>query len=114
MSNKILTLLGFCRKAGKLIVGTMRVTERIKENKPCLVMLAEDVSAKTKKELEFYAGNKKSVVVSVPFDTLTVSKAIGTKAGVIATYDEGFKKAISTQISNLENTVPKTIKEENN
>ena len=94
MSNKTLTLLGFCRKAGKLIIGTQKVTETLKENKRCLVTVAEDISDKTLKELRFFASKGKGVVIKIPYDTITVSNAIGTKAGVVATTDEGFSKAI--------------------
>ena len=51
--DKILTLLGFCRKAGKLVFGTEKVTELIKKGSPCLVMLSKDISPKTEKELTF-------------------------------------------------------------
>lgn len=94
MTNKLLTLLGFCRKAGKLITGTEKVTFLIKEGKKCLVMVAEDISEKTEKELRFFSQKGKAVVIRVPFDTFTVSQAIGTKAGVVATCDDGFCKAI--------------------
>lgn len=94
MSEKLLTLLGFCRKAGKLVTGTEKVTFLVKEGKKCLVMLAEDISEKTEKELRYFADRGRAVVVRVPFDTFTVSKAIGTKAGVVATTDDGFCKAI--------------------
>ena len=92
--DKILTLLGFCRKAGKLTVGTMRVTAALKENKKLLCILAEDISPKTEKELNFFAKKGRGVVMRIPFDTQKVSNAIGVKAGVVATADEGFQKAI--------------------
>ncbi len=93
-SNKLLTLLGFCRKAGKLVTGTEKVTQLVKSRKECLVMLAEDISEKTEKELRFFAGKGRAVVIRVPFDTETVSCAIGIRAGVVATSDDGFCKAI--------------------
>jgi ribosomal protein L7Ae-like RNA K-turn-binding protein len=94
LSDKILTLLGFCRKAGKLIIGTEKVTEALKQSKRCLVTVAEDISDKTFKELNFFASKGKGVVIKIPYDTFQVSKAIGTKAGVVATTDDGFSKAI--------------------
>lgn len=94
MNDKILTLLGFCRKAGRLTVGTQKVTELIKSGKKCLVAVAEDISDKTEKELRFFASKGKGKVIRIPFDTETVSSAIGIKAGVVATSDEGFSEAI--------------------
>ena len=92
--SKILTLLGFCRKAGKLVFGTEKVTELIKRQKPCLVLLASDISPKTEKELKYHANGSNTVFIRLPFDRETVAHATGTTAGVLATADEGFTKAI--------------------
>ena len=92
--DKVLTLLGFCRKAGKLTVGTEKVTELAKSKKNCLIMLASDISEKTEKELTFYANKGRAVLMRLPYDIKTVSHATATTAGVFATQDEGFCKAI--------------------
>ena len=60
--DKILTLLGFCKKAGKLVAGTEKVTELIKKGVTCLVMLSSDISPKTEKELKSYAGFDRAAV----------------------------------------------------
>lgn len=92
--DKVLTLLGFCRKAGKLTVGTEQVTALVKSGTPCLVILASDISEKTEKELTFFSKSGKAVVIRLPFDRETVAHATATTAGVLATTDEGFCKAI--------------------
>lgn len=92
--DKILTLLGFCRKAGKLTVGTEKVTELAKSGNKCLIMLADDISQKTEKELKFNAKNGKAVIIRLPHDTKTLAHATNTTAGVLATTDDGFCKAI--------------------
>ncbi|MBO5105603.1 MAG: ribosomal L7Ae/L30e/S12e/Gadd45 family protein [Clostridia bacterium] len=93
--DKILTLLGFCKKAGKLIAGTEKVTELIKKGGPCLVMLSQDISPKTEKELKYHASGTNAVFIRLQFDRETVAHATKTTAGVLATADEGFSKAIS-------------------
>ncbi len=93
-SDKITALLGFCRKAGKLVAGTSKVTDLIQSGKDCLVMLASDISEKTEKELSFKAKNKRAVIIRLDILTSDVAKATGTTAGVVATADEGFYKAI--------------------
>ncbi len=93
-NDKILTLMGFCRKAGKLTVGTEKVTELIEKNVPCLVMLASDISAKTEKELTFKAKGGNAVIIRLQNDLETTARATGTTAGIFATADEGFRKAI--------------------
>lgn len=92
--DKILTLLGFCKKAGKLIAGTEKVTELIKKGGPCLVMLSQDISPKTEKELKYHASGTNAVFIRLQFDRETVAHATKTTAGVLATADEGFSKAI--------------------
>lgn len=93
-NDKILTLLGFCRKAGKLIVGTEKVTELVQKGDNCLVILASDISAKTEKELRFKANGGKAVFLRIKNDRDTVGHATATTAGVLAITDEGFCKAI--------------------
>lgn len=92
--DKILTLLGFCRKAGKLVFGTEKVTELIKKDRPCLVMLSKDISQKTEKELKYQASGRNTVFIRLEFDREIVAHATNTTAGVLATSDEGFSKAI--------------------
>ncbi len=92
--DKILTLLGFCKKSGKLVVGTENVTELIKKGSACLVMLSSDISPKTEKELKYHASGGRAVFVRLNFDRETVAHATNTTAGVLATTDEGFSKAI--------------------
>ena len=94
LNNKILSLLGFCRKAGKLIVGTQKVTELINSGVSCLVVLSSDISQKTEKEMKFIASKHKAVVIRINEDTNTVAHSTGTTAGIVATADEGFCKAI--------------------
>ncbi len=92
--DKILTLMGFCRKAGKLTVGTEKVTELIERNQPCLVILASDISAKTEKELQFKAKGGNAVIIRLTSNLDETARATGTTAGIFATTDEGFRKAI--------------------
>ncbi len=93
-SDKVLTLLGFCRKAGKLVIGTEKVTELVSKGGSCLVMLASDISEKTEKELRFKAVGGRAVIIRLKHDRDTVAHATATTAGVLATSDEGFCKAI--------------------
>lgn len=101
VQNKILTLLGFCRKAGKLIIGTEKVTELIKKGETCVVVLSEDISPKTEKELRYFGNLGNATIIRIPFDRETLAHATATSAGVFATADEGFCKAILQGGNNL-------------
>ncbi len=94
MNNKILTLLGFAAKAGRLSYGLETCKASIKDKKAFLVITAKDVSDKTRKEAEFFAGkaNIRNITLT-DIDIFTLSNAVGRKCGVIAVNDGGFADA---------------------
>ncbi len=54
ISKRFLSMLGIARKAGKVICGTALICEAMrKKKKPCLVIIACDVSENTRKTLVF-------------------------------------------------------------
>lgn len=95
MNNKILTLLGFAAKAGKLSFGMDTAVSAIQSSKSRLVVVSGEISAKSQKELTFYA-DKKGIPVKVfrEFDIQTVSKAVGRKCGIISVNDSSFADAV--------------------
>lgn len=48
MNHKVLTLLGFAQKAGKIVSGETGCTASIKQKKAFLVIVSEDASDNTK------------------------------------------------------------------
>ncbi len=101
MENKILTLLGFASKSGKLGYGFSQSLEALNRSKAMLIITALDVSPKSKKEIGFYA-QKKSVDLWDLKNTniLELSNAVGHKCGIISVNDQGFAKAIKEEILN--------------
>ena len=101
MNNKVLTLLGFASKAGKLSFGMDMSLASLKSGKSYLIVCAFDVSDKSKKEISFHTQNK-----NVPFiiltdqDIDTVSKAVGRKCGIISVNDKSFADAIKGGYAN--------------
>ena len=95
MKNKILTLLGFAAKAGKLSYGFEATLWSVKTKKARLAVVAEDISPKSRKETEYFAG-KYNVKITVlnGIDMKTVSEAVGRKCGIISVNDQGFADAI--------------------
>ncbi len=98
MNEKILTLLGFARKAGRLAVGTQATTTSIERGKACLALVAGDISGKSAKEIRFLCDKKSIKFAVLPFDTYDITKAIGTRAGIIAVEDDGFAQAIAEKL----------------
>lgn len=98
MSNNLLTLLGFACKAGKLSFGMEACITSIKRNKARLVLTACDLSAKSKKEIDFNCSKYGAVPYHLEtVDIKTLSAAVGRKCGIISVNDSGFSNVILSQ-----------------
>ena len=96
MNEKILSLFGLARRAGKLAPGHDAVIESVVKNKAKLCVLCVDASERLEREIKHACSyeNKNIPVLKANFDMKTLSKAIGTKAAVISINDEGFAKKL--------------------
>ena len=94
--NKIFSLLGFAAKAGKLTYGFEAVVSSVKSKKSALVVIAGDISPKSRKEVLFYA--EKFGARHIIFEDITikeVSLSVGRKCGIISVNDTGFADALT-------------------
>ena len=92
--DRIYGMLGLSAKAGKVLSGTDSVLDGIKRKKAKLVIIANDASDKTKKEIKFIC-EKYDVPLIIFGETRTNSHAIGKENRVIfAITDTGLAKAI--------------------
>lgn len=95
--NNILGTLGLCRRAGKAIFGFDAVIDELKspKGKAYGVVMAADLSVKTKKEVLFYCGkyNKPAVTVNATLDE--IGGVMGKRTGVIAILDKGLFNSIT-------------------
>lgn len=95
--DPVLSRLGLARKAKKLSLGFAAAKEACQAKKAELIIVGADVSAKSLKEITFFAGQDVSVVrIDSTIDE--ISAAIGFRAGIIAVNDSGFAKAILDRI----------------
>ena len=92
-NHPVLSKLSIARRANLLSVGTEKVTEAIKAKKAQLIIIASDISPKTEKELKFLA-KEKLEVMRINVDLMTMSAAIGIKAGIVAVLDGGLAESI--------------------
>ena len=97
MSAKVLTLLGFASKAGKLSFGMNDSIASAKRGKAKLFVVSNDLSPKSLKEMTFYKTKYNLPLKVLDEDMQTVSSAVGRKCGIIAVLDAGFAKSISSQ-----------------
>ena len=95
MKDKLLPLLGICRKAGKLIHGFDAVSDAVKNKTAKLVLVSCDTSPKTKKEIEFISSKINIKVITVPITMSDIEHKTGKRAGVLAILDDGLAKAVN-------------------
>ena len=95
MNNKILTLLGFASKAGKLSYGQAASLEAMQRQKTKLLVIASDVSAKSQKELKFHAEKYNAPYLILECVAITeLSNAVGRNCGAVSVNDNSFADAI--------------------
>lgn len=95
MNKKVLSLLGFASKAGKIGCGFEATLWSVKTKKAKLVVISDEISEKSRKEILFFAGkgNIKTTVLNGT-DIQTISNAVGKKCGIVCVNDKGFADAI--------------------
>ena len=99
MNDKILTLLGFASKAGKLSYGFDAVKTSLSQSKSKLVLMANDVSGKSQKEVSFFSDKfKTKAYVLERYDMKTLSHAVGKKCGIISVNDNSFADGLLSAI----------------
>lgn len=94
MKNKILSLLGFAAKAGKLSYGFEASVWSVKSRKAKLVTVSSEISPKSRKEMQYYADKYNVKIRVLEIDMKTVSDAVGKKCGILSVNDSGFADAI--------------------
>ena len=99
-TQKVLGLLGFARKAGRLVIGTELVCNAVRSGKvktmPRIVLLAADASANTQKRVTNLCKYYECECATLHASTAELGHQIG-KQGAVSTVgvaDDGFTKAI--------------------
>ena len=96
--TKALSLMGLARRAGKLNWGYDTAVEAMKAGTCSLMLTAEDLSEKTKKNIRFEAEKCGVTYIETAFTIQDISAAIGKKAGAIAICDGGFAKKLMQEL----------------
>lgn len=92
MNNKQLSLLGLCRKAGKLSMGHDSSIAAISTRRAKVCILCEDVSDRQKTEMTRATSydDRNIPLVFLDCKMEDIKTAIGRQAGVLTINDEGF------------------------
>lgn len=94
--KKLGGMLGLARKAGKIIYGTDRITEYIRNKPVPIVLLASDISDNTRKRIENCCKYYKTQFSNLNMTMDTLAHFIGQKSVVsaVSVTDKGFAAAI--------------------
>lgn len=94
--NKTLSLMGICRKAGRLLPGHDIVFDAVRSGKAKLIILTSDASQRHERELEAagFTGNTVRLTISAE----EASPFIGKRSCIFAVTDEGFAQSIEKKI----------------
>ena len=92
MNNKLLSLLGLMRRAGKLSLGFDAAADSAESGNSCLILTTADISPKTLKELNYKINNKTDVIAlnCLNCNQDDMQHAIGKAVKIISINDKGF------------------------
>lgn len=102
MSDRILSCVGLCRKAGKLIAGTELTVEAIRGGKIKLALLSSDASRNTEKRIGDCCSYRHVELIRLPYTSEALGAAVGkastASAGITDVgFAEMIKKALQEQ-----------------
>lgn len=99
--NKLIGMLGMCRRAGRLTIGFDAVVALCGKAE-VLLMLSSDASPRTVRQLQFHAGD--TAVCRLPLTREETAHAVGSSkpVAVLATDDRGFIRAIRPLLTTIQ------------
>ncbi|MCQ2417752.1 MAG: ribosomal L7Ae/L30e/S12e/Gadd45 family protein [Oscillospiraceae bacterium] len=86
--NRLTASMTMCRKAGKLLLGFDAVKDALQKNAVKCILLAEDVSPKTEKEIRFYA--KDIPIRMLPMQMDALKDYFRKRTAVFGICEDGF------------------------
>ena len=93
--SKVAGTLGLCRRAGCLIQGFDAVRRTIGAGEAHLIVLADDLSEKTAKEIRFFAEKAQVPLLKIRDGMDEFAVRFGKRTGVFAVTDEQLAKAVT-------------------
>ena len=92
--NKFFSLLGLCKRAGKLVAGEVAAEQAVRKKQAFLLILAQDASKNTKKKF-----TNSAVYYELPLAEIGTKEELGRAIGaemrsIIAITEKGFAKKL--------------------
>lgn len=98
MNDRLLSFLGICRRAGKLVIGFDPLKDAVEQSKALLVLVASDISGNTLKKVNTVTtgGNVPCYTVNRTKDEISFS--LGKTCACLAVIDKGFADKLTQLI----------------
>ena len=94
MADRMLSLLGLVRKAGRLSFGNDAACKAALSGGCALILFSSDLSPRTVRAVREAAGRKNVKTAALRATMDEIEKAIGKRTGVLAVNDTGFAKKL--------------------
>ncbi len=112
--QKTVNLLTICFRAGRVIMGFDAVKEAALKGSISCVLVTDDISTKTLKEVKFFCNNTFTNIFKIDLESYDMYKAIGKEVVVVGIADYGFAQRFKTLGTPVKATVPRSAKKKNN
>ncbi len=99
MNDSALSLLGLCRKAGKLSLGHDACKASLNAGNASLCIICSDASQRLNEEITSLAEKAGVKIFDVSYSMLDIKNAVSFKAAVFTVDDEGFAKILINKIN---------------
>lgn len=100
--NKLLSMLGIARKAGKLSLGNDPSLEAMRSGLAHLILVASDLSQRTLRGICHAAEEKMTEILTLDNTMDEIETALGRRTGIIAVNDAGFAKKLRALCGKME------------
>lgn len=98
MANKVYSMIGLAERAGKVVSGEFSTEKAVKSKKACLVVLASDASANTRKHFSDMCAYR-NIPLCIYGNKEELGHAIGKQMRAnLAVTDQGFADSIRERI----------------
>ena len=94
VKDRLLSTLGICKKAGKVIMGFEAVREAAALGQVSLIVLSGDLSPKSGKEIAFTAEKQNIPVCTAPITMEEIQSRLGKRSGILAITDRGLADTV--------------------
>ena len=98
MNDRLLSFLGLCRRAGKLVIGNDPVRESIDTDKALLVIIASDISQNTYKKISTVIETSGVPYYRINRTKDEISFNLGKACAILSVTDKGFADKLTELI----------------